>query len=127
MDVDILPDIITFGDTITIRGVDGSEAVLSIGDNQIEAEVGSEEIIDICFSDGNKNTVSGYIKLMVGYLNFDEDGGVADGISDEIEYEYYNVLEELDKFIGVQNCMVQKDIQIAEIIRETIKAGSNNA
>ena len=127
VDVDILPDIITFGDTITIRGVDGSEAVLSIGDNQIEAEVGSEEIIDICFSDGNKNTVSGYIKLMVGYLNFDEDGGVADGISDEIEYEYYNVLEELDKFIGVQNCMVQKDIQIAEIIRETIKAGLNNA
>lgn len=48
-DIDTLPNVIAFGETITIRGVDGSEASLSIGDNQISPDDGSEEIIDIYF------------------------------------------------------------------------------
>ena len=75
----------SFGETIVIKGVDGSQASLSIGDNQISPDEGSEEVIDICFSNGDENTTSGYIKLTVGYLNFDEDGGAADGISDEVD------------------------------------------
>ena len=124
--IDTLPDIITFGETVRIKGVDGSEALLSIGDNQISPAAGSEEIIDICFSDGNKNTVKGYIKLVVGYLDFDEDGGAADGLSDDIEYECDNILEELDSFIGVQNCEVEKDTQITEIINNVINADADN-
>ena len=124
--IDTVPDIITFGETVRIKGVDGSEALLSIGDNQISPAAGSEEIIDICFSDGNKNTVKGYIKLVVGYLDFDEDGGAADGLSDDIEYECDNILEELDSFIGVQNCEVEKDTQITEIINNVINADADN-
>ena len=124
--IDTLPDIITFGETVRIKGVDGSEALLSIGDNQISPAAGSEEIIDICFSNGNKNTVKGYIKLVVGYLDFDEDGGAADGLSDDIEYECDNILEELDSFIGVQNCEVEKDTQITEIINNVINADADN-
>lgn len=119
-DIDTLPDVIAFGETITIRGVDGIEAALSIGDNQISPDEGCEEIIDICFSNGNGNTTSGYIKLTVGYLNFDADGGAADGISDEIEYEYQNIVEEIDRFICVQKRLMEKDIQIAEIISQAI-------
>ena len=103
-DIDTLPNVIAFGETITIRGVDGSEASLSIGDNQISPDDGSEEIIDIYFSNGNGNTTSGYIKLTVGYLRFDEDGGAEDGLSDDVEYEYNDILKELDRFIDVQNC-----------------------
>lgn len=125
-DIDTLPDVIAFGETITIRGVDGSEASLSIGDNQISPDQGSEEIIDICFSNGNENAVKGYIKLVVGYLNFDEDGGAADGLSDDVEYEYDDILKELDGFIYAQNCEVKKDAQIAEIISEAINAGMDN-
>ncbi len=117
-DIDTLPNVIAFGETITIRGVDGSEASLSIGDNQISPDDGSEEIIDIYFSNGNGNTTSGYIKLTVGYLRFDEDGGAEDGLSDDVEYEYNDILKELDRFIDVQNCEVEKDIKIAEIISE---------
>ena len=73
---------------------------MSIGDNQISPDEGSEEVIDICFSNGDENTTSGYIKLTVGYLNFDEDGGAADGISDKVEYEYHDILKELDNFIN---------------------------
>lgn len=125
-DIDTLPDVISFGETIVIKGVDGGKASLSIGDNQISPDEGSEEVIDICFSNGDENTTSGYIKLTVGYLNFDEDGGAADGISDEVEYEYDAILKELDSFIDVQNRIVKKDTKIADIISEAINAGIDN-
>lgn len=127
VDIDMLPDVITFGEMIIIRGVDGSEASLSIGNNQIYPEEGGEEVIDICFSNGNENMARGYIKLLVGYLNFDEDGGAADGLSDDIEYKYDDILKELDNFICTQTCAVEKDIQIAEIINETIETDVNNS
>ena len=81
---------------------------------------------DICFANGNENVVKGYIKLVVGYLNFDEDDGAADGISDEIEYEYDDLLKELDQFIHAQSCIVEKDTRIVEIISEAINAGIDN-
>ena len=102
------------------------EISLSIGDNQISPDEGSEEVIDICFSNGDENTTSGYIKLTVGYLNFDEDGGAADGISDKVEYEYHDILKELDNFIYAQNCLIEKDTRIAEIISEAIKTNGDN-
>ena len=125
-DIDTLPDVISFGETIVIKGIDSSKASLSIGDNQISPDEGSEEVIDICFSNGDENTTSGYIKLTVGYLNFDEDGGAADGISDEVEYEYHDILKELDNFIYAQNCLIEKGTRIAEIISEAIKTNGDN-
>ena len=121
-----MPDVITFGETIIIKGVDGSKALLSIGDNQINPDEGSEEFIDICFSSGDKRTARGYIKLTVGYLNFDEDGGAADGLCDDIEYNYDDILKELDRFIYAQNCKIEKDIKIAEIISKVIIADVGN-
>lgn len=125
-DIDTLPDVIAFGETIIIRGVDGSEASLSIGDNQISPDEGSEEIIDIYFSNGNGNTTSGYIKLTVGYLSFDEDGGTANGLSDDVEYEFDDILKELDSFIDAQNRKVKNDTKIAEIISEALSADMEN-
>ena len=119
-DIDALPDVMSFGETIVIKGVDGSKASLSIGDNQISPDEGSEEIIDICFSNGSENDVKGHIKLVVGYLNFDEDGGAADGLSDDVEYEYDDILKALDKFIDAQNCEVEKDAKITRIIDEVL-------
>ena len=125
-DIDALPDVMSFGETIVITGIDGSKASLSIGDNQISPDEGSEEVIDICFSNGDENTTSGYIKLTVGYLYFDEDGGAADGLSDDVEYEYGDILKELDRFIDAQNYEAEKDIKIAEIISEAIKTNGDN-
>ena len=121
-----IADVMSFGETIVIKGVDGSKASLSIGDNQISPDEGSEEVIDICFSNGDENTTSGYIKLTVGYLNFDEDGGAADGLSDDVEYEYDGILKELDNFIDTQKRVVDKDIKIAKIINENLKIGISN-
>ena len=117
---------VVLSDIVVIKGVDGGKASLSIGDNQISPDEGSEEVIDICFSNGDENTTSGYIKLTVGYLNFDEDGGAADGLSDDVEYEYDDILKELDNFIYAQNCLIEKDTRIAEIISEAIKTNGDN-
>lgn len=119
VDVDI-PDVIGFGEVITIRGIDGSEVSLSIGDNQLSPAEGCEEIIEICFYNRNEKAVKGYITLLVGYLNFDEDGGVADSLSDDVKYEYDDILEEMDNFIFEQNRKAEKDIKIAEIINDAI-------
>ena len=121
---DTLPDTFNFGDTITIRGADGNEVSFSIDDNHITPVEGSEEIIEIHFSNGNGKTVSGCIKLTVGYMDFDEDGGALNGVSDYIEYEYQDILDELDSFIDAQNCLADVDTQIAEIIKEAINAST---
>lgn len=122
-DINALPDVMSYGETIVIKGVDGSKASLSIGDNQISPDEGSEEVIDICFSNGDENMTSGYIKLTVGYLDFEEDGGATDGLSDDVEYEYDNILKELDRFIDAQNHVVKKATKIAEIISEALSEG----
>lgn len=121
---DTLPDTFNFGDTITIRGADGNEVSFSIDDNHITPVEGSEEIIEIHFSNGNGKTVSGCIKLTVGYMDFDEDGGALNGVSDNIEYECQDILDELDSFIDAQNCLADVDTQIAEIIKEAINAST---
>lgn len=65
--------------------------------------------------------------MTVGYLDFDEDGGASDGISDDIEYEYHDILKELNNFIDKQSCLVEKDIRIAEIISKAINSSIDNA
>ena len=98
---------------------------LPIMKNKFESVTNEIERND-CFSNGDENTTSGYIKLTVGYLNFDEDGGAADGLSDDVEYEYDDILKELDNFIYAQNCLIEKDTRIAEIISEAIKTNGDN-
>ena len=118
--MDPLPDEIVFGKAITIRGIDGSKVYFYIGNNQISPDEGSEEIIPIVLSNEEETIASGYIKLIVGYLKFDEDGGVVDGMEDDVNYEYQSILNKLDDFIQMQNCIANKDVHISEIINEAI-------
>ena len=53
-DIDTLPDVISFGETIVIKGVDGGKASLSIGDNQISPDEGSEKLLIFAFLTGMK-------------------------------------------------------------------------
>ena len=52
--------------------------------------------------------------LTVGYMDFDEDGGALNGVSDYIEYEYQDILDELDSFIDAQNCLA--DVTMKSIL-----------
>lgn len=117
---DALPDNLNYGESIVIKGIDENEITFTIDKIVISPTEGSEEIINIylCNSDGER--ISGYIKLIVGYLNFDEDGGASDGIDDEIEYEFDEIIQEIDRFIYEQSQLAEKEAKIAEIIETAL-------
>lgn len=48
----------------------------------------------------NEVLAKGYVKLTVGYLNFDEDGGASDGIGDSIDYEMDSIFEALRNLLS---------------------------
>ena len=65
--------------------------------------------------------IRGKIELTVGYIEYDEDGGVADGVGDEIDYSYSSIIEQLDNFILEQNEYMKSEKAITEIIEEVIE------
>lgn len=116
---DTLPDTLNFGERIIIKGVDNSELSFTIDEIEISPTEGSEEIIDIYLCNSKGERISGYIKLIVGYLNFDEDGGASDGIED-IEYEFDEILKEIDSYISEQDSIVEAEAKIVEIIKTVL-------
>ena len=117
---DTLPDTLNFGESIIIKGVDNSELSFTIDEIEISSTEGSEEIIDIYLCNSKGERISGYIKLIVGYLNFDEDGGASDGIEEDIEYEFDEILKEIDSYISEQDSIVEAEAKIVEIIKTVL-------
>lgn len=117
---DTLPDTLNFGENIIIKGVDNSELSFTIDKIEISPTEGSEEIIDIYLCNSKGERISGYIKLIVGYLNFDEDGGASDGIEEDIEYEFDEILKEIDSYISEQDSIVEAEAKIVEIIKTVL-------
>lgn len=117
---DTLPDTLNFGENIIIKGVDNSELSFTIDEIEISPTEGSEEIIDIYLCNSKGERISGYIKLIVGYLNFDEDGGASDGIEEDIEYEFDEILKEIDSYISEQDSIVEAEAKIVEIIKTVL-------
>lgn len=117
---DTLPDTLNFGESIIIKGVDNSELSFTIDEIEISPTEGSEEIIDIYLCNSKGERISSYIKLIVGYLNFDEDGGASDGIEEDIEYEFDEILKEIDSYISEQDSIVEAEAKIVEIIKTVL-------
>lgn len=117
---DTLPDTLNFGESIIIKGVDNSELSFTIDEIEISPTEGSEEIIGIYLCNSKGERISGYIKLIVGYLNFDEDGGASDGIEEDIEYEFDEILKEIDSYISEQDSIVEAEAKIVEIIKTVL-------
>lgn len=92
-----LPDSIFFGDMVTIFDADLCELTFCLDSLELKPSPGEEEWIDITLDDSKEErSARGKVKLMVGYIDFDEDGGVADGTLDDIDYDYERILEQLD-------------------------------
>lgn len=115
-----LPDTLNYGESITIKGVDDNELSFTIDEIEISPTEGSEEIIDIYLFNSKGERINGYIKLIVGYLNFDEDGGASDGIDDDIEYEFDEILKEIDGYISEQGSIVEAEAKIVEVIETAL-------
>lgn len=117
---DALPDTLNYGESIIIKGIDGKEITFTIDKIEISPTEGSEEFIGIYLCNSKGERISGYIKLIVGYQNFDEDGCASDGIDDNIEYEFDEILKEIDSYISEQNNIVEAEAKIVEIIETAL-------
>lgn len=119
-----LPDCIGYGENINIFGTNCRVYTLSLDELHGTLEAGSEEQIEVSLISDKEILAKGYVKLTVGYLDFDEDGRAADGIEDSIDYEVDDVLDTLKDLISdlkeelvneqklaisLKNCLKQKD------------------
>lgn len=95
-----LPDCIEYGENISILGTNCRVYTLSFDDLHGTLETGSEEQIEVSLLSNKEIIARGYVKLTVGYLDFDEDGGAADGIEDSIDFEVDDVLDALKDLIS---------------------------
>lgn len=96
-DAEKLPDDIEFGKSIKFLDANNSVYTFAIGEIQINPSEGEEEYIDMWLSnDSGQESKNGFIKLTVGYMNYDEDGGIADGLSDDVDYYYDEIIKEMD-------------------------------
>lgn len=116
-----LPDSIGYGDDIEILGIDDQKLFLKIDEIDINPSVGDKEWIDISLYDKKEIIASGVVELTVGYFEYDEDGGVADSLTDNIDYSYHSIIEKLDNFILEQNEYMKTEKTIIEIFEEAIE------
>ena len=94
---------------------------MKIYEININPSAGDKEWIDISLSDEKEIIASGTVELTVGYIEYDEDGGVADGLEDEIDYSYRSIIEQLDNFTLEQNEYMKTEKAIIEIIEGAIE------
>lgn len=115
-----LPDSINYGDSFLIKGVDSSELLLKIDEILISPSAGSEEIIEVQLSD-EEEIIKGHIKLIIGYLDFDEDGGAANGLQEDIEYYCDEIIEKIDSFIASQTLIKEFESKAVESIESVLE------
>lgn len=121
MEITNLPDSIEYGDDIEILGIDDQKLFLKIDEININPSAGDKEWINISLYDKEEAIACGIVELTVGYIKYDEDGGVAEGLQDEIEYNYRSIIEQLDNFILEQNEYMQNEKAIIKIIEKAIE------
>lgn len=121
MNIANLPDSIGYGDDIEILGIDDQKLFLNIDEININPSAGDKEYIDISLSDEKEIIASGTVELTVGYIEYDEDGGVADSLADDIDYSYHSIIEQLNNFIFEQNNYMKTEKTILEIFEEVIE------
>lgn len=120
-----LPDYIEYGENISIWGVDDKSFTLSLDELHGIPEAGSEEQIEVTFSSDKDTVARGCVKLTVGYINFDEDGGASDGIEDSIDYEVDDVLNALKKMISELKDELVSEQKLAIFLEECLKQSNN--
>lgn len=100
VDANISTDTINYGENVSFLGVEGEEIAFFIDEINIHPSEGEEEYIGVSLSCNSwTEAYKGYVKLTVGYMNYDDDGGVTDGLADEIDYYYDKIVDRLDEII----------------------------
>lgn len=119
-DAQSLPDDFEFGDQISFFDANQNTYILALDEINISPSKGGEEYINIRLSNNSSKQIQkGYIKLTVGYLNYDEDGGVADGTEDDVYYCYDEIINEIDYVIEGLKELLDKHNEISKLLRDS--------
>ena len=116
-----LPDCIEYGENISILGAEDKSFTLSFDELHGIPEAGSEEQIDVTLQSDKETIARGCVKLAVGYINVDEEGGASDGIEDSIDYEVDNVLNAINNIISGLRDELLKEQDLVNFLEECLK------
>ena len=79
------------------------------------------EVRKISKSFDEEEIIKGHIKLIIGYLDFDEDGGAANGLQEDIEYYCDEIIEKIDSFIASQTLIKEFESKAVESIESVLE------
>ena len=112
----VIPDYLDLGEKYKFIGINDE---LEITIDEISRDYfseGDEEQIDINAYTDNGEVADGFIKLVVGYMHFDEDGGAADGIDDEVIIHYTDIKKLVVEFIAEQKVFLNEYKSLLDIL-----------
>lgn len=116
-----LPDYIEYGKSFIIVGKNEKKYTLFFDELHDTPEAGSQEQINVELLSNKKIIARGFVILTVGYLEFDEDGGIVNGIKDNIDYEVSDILESLEKLILSLKKEYNEEDKLAVALKEFLK------
>ena len=102
-------DSLKYGDIIVFKGLLNDELMLSIDDLYISSEKGQVDILNVTLHHNQDTLASGEIIVTYGFLDFNEDGNVEDGVEDIIEYRCDDIIDAIQLFINEQKKIVQNE------------------
>ena len=117
-DIKKLPDDLEFGTKVSFYDANTDMFTLMLDDIQICPSEGEQEYIDIKLMDKVRNkTYEGYIKLTIGYIHSNEDGGIGDGLEDDVEYQYDDIINQIDDVLHGLIELLDNHKQISNILK----------
>ena len=93
-----IPDYFDFGDEVKIIDCSGEEFCLDLEELYLSPADGSSDTIDIKVLKKKREVfVEGYIEVIYGFIEYDSDGGVADGCEEEINYHCQSIVDFVER------------------------------
>jgi hypothetical protein len=115
--IDCLPDSIYYGDIIDIKNCEFETLKFSLDGLYLSPEEGSSEDIDMrIYSPSGEKLAYGCISVTYGFIDFDEDGGIGDGASDDIVYNYSKITDVLKGVADKWREFVDKQLEIYNLL-----------
>lgn len=116
-----LPDYVEFGDRISFSDANDNTYILSLDEIQLSLTEGETEYINMNLSnDSNSEMHKGYIELTVGYVNYDEEGGVADGLADNIEFHFDAIINRIEEVVNGLRDLLDRHNKLKESLESLL-------
>ena len=109
------PDNMELGHNYRIIGINDGLNISIDSMPKVDYSEGDEECVDIDALTDNGETAKGMIKVVVGYMHFDEEGCATDGIEDEVSFDYNAIKKLVDDFVEEQKAAINECEKLVEV------------